>query len=326
MKFLSNFGFIESVFLGVFILFYLLFLWINRYKTRSLLLKKRILVIKIVLRSIYIACILVAMLAPSFQTEKQQRLVSEKQIFCLVDVSKSMDANDVQPSRLQKVQYELQNLVTTQKGNKIGLIVFASEAFVQCPLTNDLSLLKDVFLPSINSNMVYSGGTDVGAALKLAAEKMITFKNYNKNDFSGQVILLYSDGEDFGKLDNSVLKTLKENQIQVFIIGTGTPKGGKILTANGYKKTPEGQEIVTKLNSDYLNNLTQTLNGRYWEMNDQLNPTFAIATTLTELKGSIKNTDVQNLNSNQYFYFLLAALLLIVIDMLWVTKPVRINY
>ncbi len=112
-----------------------------------------------------------ALLGPAFGEARREVQSVGKDIFLAIDLSQSMNANDVQPTRLEKMKFELKNIVGTFTSDRIGLIIFSSEAFMQCPLTYDQNALN-IFIETLHSGLVPNTGTDFGPPLKMALEKL----------------------------------------------------------------------------------------------------------------------------------------------------------
>ena len=125
---------------------------------------------KVLIRSMYFILLLVALLGPSFGENTREVKSVGKDMFICVDLSESMNANDVQPTRLEKIKFELKNLVDAFNSDRIGIIIFSSEAFVQCPLTYDQNALN-LFIETLNTNLVPKAGTDFGPPLEMALKK-----------------------------------------------------------------------------------------------------------------------------------------------------------
>ncbi len=117
--------------------------------------------IKLGLRTIYFALFIIAILGPSFGGSKKEIKSVGKDIMLCVDLSKSMDAFDIQPTRLEKVKFEMKRIVSAFNSDRIGVIIFSSEAFMQCPLTYDQNALN-LFIETMNMSLVPGGGTDFG--------------------------------------------------------------------------------------------------------------------------------------------------------------------
>src|SRR5690606_38347423 len=202
--------------------------------------------IKLAVRTLFFALLLVAILGPSFGGSKREVKAIGKDIMICIDLSKSMDAFDIQPTRLEKVKNEMKKLVAAFNSDRIGLIIFGSEAFMQCPLTYDQNALN-LFIETMNTGLVPVGGTEFGPALRMALNKLTNEKEHI-GDTKSKIIVLISDGEDLGKDTDEYVKEIEKNNIRLFTLGVGTERGGNIYAGSGVKKDKDGSPVVSKLN------------------------------------------------------------------------------
>src|SRR5690606_36865695 len=170
--------------------------------------------IKLAVRTLFFALLLVAILGPSFGGSKREVKAIGKDIMICIDLSKSMDAFDIQPTRLEKVKNEMKKVVAAFNSDRIGLVIFGSEAFMQCPLTYDQNALN-LFIETMNTNLVPVGATDFGPPLKLALDKLSS-ENSQLTDPKSKVIILISDGEDFGEKPAEVVREIERQDIRLF--------------------------------------------------------------------------------------------------------------
>jgi len=278
--------------------------------------------IKLFLRTIYFTLLVVALLGPSFgETTREMKSVG-KDIFIAVDLSTSMNAFDVQPTRLEKVKFELNNIVEAFSSDRIGLIIFSNEAFVQCPLTYDQNALN-VFIETLNTNLVPNAGTDFGPPLEMALDKLTNEESLASQQKS-KIIILISDGEDFGDDTESIAKDVEESGIKLFTLGIGSSQGSKIRTGRGFKKDRDGNEVVSKLETKSLKKLAADTGGKYFEINTSNNDVSRLVNTINKIEGELRDTRQVDVSANKYFYFLLVALGLILLDALTSIKTIRI--
>ena len=208
MTWFRTVGLGEGIFIGLFIVFYLLYILRLTRIAKRMNTTYRPLFFKILLRGLAFILLIAALLGPSFGETTKEVKSEGKDIYIAVDLSQSMNAFDVQPTRLEKVKFELRNIVEAFNSDRIGLIIFSSEAFVQCPLTYDQSALN-LFINTLNTGLVPNAGTDFGSALKIGMEKLEDEKGPITQQKS-KVMILISDGEDFGdETDEQVDKLVK---------------------------------------------------------------------------------------------------------------------
>jgi Ca-activated chloride channel family protein len=322
-----NFNFLPSwseyVFIGIFICIYLLFLWRNYIIAKRLNTYSSSKIVKLLLRSSYFLLFIVASLGPSFGEMKQEVKSVGKDIFIAIDLSESMNAFDVQPSRLEKVKYELKNLISKFSSDRVGIIIFSSEAFVQCPLTHDQNALA-LFIETLNTRLVPNTGTEFAAPLKLIFDKFEKERQNNQGKPTTQIALLISDGEDFSEETNDFVAKFEEESIKIFTLGVGTEQGSKIPARNGFKKDKKGQEVITQLNSKQLKDIAARTNADYFEINAQMNEVPALIGAISNIEGNLRETRKVDISADKYYYFLLAALGLMALDVLLTVTVIRI--
>ncbi len=322
MTWINSLGTEEIVFIVLFLGLYL------AYTFRVFRIAKRIgqaysnVLPKFLLRSLIFALLIISLLGPAFGEDKQEVKAVGKDIMIAVDLSESMNATDIAPSRLEKVKYELKNIVDAFSSDRIGLLIFSSEAFVQCPLTYDQNALN-LFIETLNTGLVPGTGTDFGSALSMAYDKLTKDESSAENQKS-KIIILISDGEDFGDdTDNAVTK-INKSGIRLFTLGVGTEKGSKIPTRRGYKKDRNGNEVTTQLNPKSLKNIAYDADGKYFEINYMDNEVGRLIATINAIEGELKDTKVVDVSANKFHYFLGLAFMLLLLDIFTSVKIIKI--
>lgn len=324
MKFLRDFGFLEFFFILSFFCLSALALY-RVYRINDKLQHHSFrLVIKFILRTSYFALLLIALLAPSFGDQKREVKSEGKDIFLVVDLSRSMDAVDIQPSRLGKIKFELKKIISQFSSDRIGLIVFTSEAFLQCPLTFDHNALLNLFISPLNTNQIYNKGTDFAPALKMALNKHLAEEKQQVKKKTSKIILLVSDGEDFGESITTITNEIKQQGIKLYTLGIGTQSGGKIPDGYRFKRDKTGGDVVTKLNSKSLKDLADMTGGDYFEIGKNRNDVNRLITSIGNVKGEFRASQFIDASSNKYYYFLGVAFILMLIDVLITVKVVKL--
>jgi len=321
MSWFNSLGTFEYVSIGIFLMAYLLYTFRVFRLSRFLGTLHGSVIPKLILRSAFFALVIIALLGPSFGNDSKEVKSIGKDIMIAVDLSNSMNAVDIQPSRLEKVKYELANIIEEFNSDRIGLIIFSSEAFVQCPLTYDQSALN-LFIETLSSRLVPNTGTDFGPALSLALDKLDTEES--SIDAKAKIIILISDGEDFGDETSNIRKEIRDRGIKLFTLGVGTAQGSKIPDGNGFKKDRDGVDVVTKLNRKSLKELAARTGGSYFEINQRQNDVARLINNINSVEGQLRDTRVVDVSANKYIYFLLAALVLLAIDLLTTVKTIKI--
>jgi Ca-activated chloride channel family protein len=322
MEWYHQFGTTEFIFAGLFILAYILY--INRMVRISRILKASFpaIVSKVVLRTLYFLLFMVALLGPLMGNTTKEVQAVGKDIFIAVDLSQSMNATDVQPSRLEKVKYELRDLVKAFSSDRIGLIIFSSEAFVQCPLTYDQSALN-LFIETLNTGLVPNTGTDFGPPLRMAFSKMEA-DNTAPSQQKSKIIILISDGEDFGDETNDVAQEITSAGIKLFTLGVGTEEGSQILVRGIPKTDNSGNVVTTRLEPQSLQQLADNTDGQYFEINNRRDDSSRLINAISQIEGELRDSRQIDTSSNKYLYFLLIGAVLFAADQLFKFKTVKI--
>ncbi len=201
------------------------------------------------------------------QCGERAEMVKRKGIDVVValDASRSMYARDVAPSRLNRAKLELTTLLDELKGDRVAIVAFAGDAFIQCPLTSDYAAAK-MFLRAIDPESMPQGGTNIGAALLLARQ---VFDNADRGA-KDRVVVLISDGEDLTGEISEGLDSLKELNAKVLAVGIGSEQGEPIPVLNqngdlvGYKKDESGNTIITRLDAAGLKRIAQETDGEFF--------------------------------------------------------------
>jgi Ca-activated chloride channel family protein len=306
---------------GVFVLLYLLYLTRFWAINRRLKVEKQRLFTKLIIRSAYFVLFLIAFAGPSIGNSFKEVKEEGKDIFIAVDLSQSMNATDIGPSRLQRIKFELKNLIKSFPSDRIGLIIFSSEAFMQCPLTFDQAVIQ-LYIDGLNTGLVPNAGTDLTAPLKMAMDRFIKDES---QEIKAKSVILISDGENFGDDLENTVSELAENNIKVFSLGIGTEKGSQIPRGNGVVIDPAtGEPAISKLESQSLRMASSETSGEYFEISEEAQQIGDLVSALDRLEGGVANTRMVEVSSNKYFYFLLAALGLALLDMILPIKTIKI--
>lgn len=322
MSLFHDFGWAEGIVILIFLIGYGLYLWRIITISRTLHTPYKTVFIKLVVRSIFMALLIIALLGPTFGDSKREIKSVGKDIMICVDLSKSMDAFDVQPSRLEKVKFEMKKIADAFNSDRLGIIIFSSEAFMQCPLTYDQNAIN-LFIETMNTSLVPSSGTDFAPPLRMALSKLEDNEGPSTQQKS-KVIVLISDGEDFGEETNEIAKEVEDKGYKLFTLGVGTERGSQITAGRGYKTDKQGNTVVSKLNSGSLKSLASKTDGDYFEINESRNDVNKLINTISKIEGEMRDARVIDASANRYYYFLLAALVLLVFDILISVKTITI--
>lgn len=203
--------------------------------------------------------LLIVMLA---RPQDGQRISEEKrsgiETIIAIDISNSMRAKDVVPSRLDRAKMMVENLVDNFTDDKIGLVVFAGDAFVQLPITSDYVSAK-MFLSSIDPSMILNQGTDLAGAISLAS------RSFTQQENVGKVIIVITDGEDHEGGATDAAKEAKNQGRNIFILGVGSTKGAPVPDpqTGSYLIDNTGETVMSKLNEDMCREVAKAGGGSY---------------------------------------------------------------
>ncbi len=233
-------------------------------------------------------------------------------IMLCLDVSNSMMAEDLKPNRLERAKQAIEKMIDKLQGDRVGMIVFAGEAYVQLPITTDYGAAK-LFLNAIAPNMIRKQGTAIGAAIEKAME------SFGKDEGKNKAIIIITDGENHEDDAIKLAEEAAKNDISIHTIGIGSDAGVPIpiyqnSVPAGYKKDKEGNTVITKLNDKLLQEIAGATNGVYVKASNADVGLNAVLDKIAELdKKEIESkryTDYED----QFQWFVGAALLFLLIE------------
>lgn len=246
------------------------------------------------------------------QWDKEVQIVKKEgiDIVVCIDVSKSMDAVDIQPSRIERAKDQISLFIEQLQGDRIAIIAFAGESFVQCPLTDDYGAAK-LFLSLLDTETVPSYGTNIGAALEMAIS---LFAEDNKH----KVIVVASDGEDLEEMSLETAEEIGKQGAIIYTLGIGSPEGSTIpiTDASGnieYAKDDAGNIIFSKLDVSILTQIAKTGNGRFFPITPHQSEIFEIMQNINSIEKKKFDSKEFIRYKEQYRFFLIPALLFFLI-------------
>ncbi|MCK4499480.1 VWA domain-containing protein [Candidatus Babeliales bacterium] len=220
-------------------------------------------IIKFILFAASLSAFFIGFLQPQWG-EKEQTITHEgRDILVALDISRSMLAKDISPSRLEFTKLKLRNLLDRLGPERLALVLFSGSAFVQCPFTGDFSAFK-MFLDQVDTQSISSGTTAIDQAL---AKSMELFERCPSRKH--KIILLITDGEDFSLNFQSTVKQAQQNNVKVIALGIGTPEGAPVPKIGfngrqaGHELNEDGSVALSKLNEPLLKEMAKTLGGKY---------------------------------------------------------------
>ena len=266
-----------------------------------------------------IAMVIFVIAGPQFGSKLETVKRQGVEIMVCLDVSNSMLAEDVSPNRLDKAKRMLSRLTDGFSNDKVGLIVFAGDAFTQLPITSDYISAK-MFLSSINPSMVSTQGTAIGAAINLAA------RSFTPNETTDKTIILITDGENHEDDAIGAAKAAAEKGIHVNIVGMGDPKGSPIPIqgSNNYMKDKDGNVVITKLNEQMAQEIAAAGNGMYVRADNTNSALKALQKEIEKMNKTELDSEVYSEYDEQFHIFAWIALLLLVADFMTLDRKNRI--
>ena len=241
------------------------------------------------------------------ETVKRQGI----EVIIALDISNSMLAQDVQPSRLQKAKRLVTQLVDKMENDKVGMIVFAGDAFTQLPITSDYISAK-MFLETIDPSLISKQGTAIGAAINLAS------RSFTPQEGVGRTIILITDGENHEDGALEAAKAATDKGIQINVLGVGMPEGAPIPIpgSNDYRKDREGNVVVTKLNEQMCQEIAQAGKGIYVRVDNTNAAQKAITREVNKLAKADVETQVYTEFNEQFQAIAWIILILLLVEML----------
>lgn len=247
-----------------------------------------------------------ALAGPRWMYHEVETFSPDQSLCILLDVSKSMDASDVKPSRLMRARQKIEDILNQASGVKIALIAFAADPHLISPLTDDRETIRH-FLPSLGTDLVYLQGSKLSPALTMASRLLGAAPGHNKS------ILIISDGgfEDGNAI--TMAHKLAQEGLKVYTLGVGTPEGAPLQEATGNFIKKQGNTVISKLEKDQLQAISKAGNGQYLELHyaDE-----DVRTLLAEITGGGKTEEKTHQMTRQWedhFYLLIFPVMGIVL-------------
>ena len=233
------------------------------------------------------------------------------EVMIALDISNSMLAQDVQPSRLEKAKRLVAQLVDKMENDKVGMIVFAGDAFTQLPITSDYISAK-MFLESINPSLISKQGTAIGAAINLAT------RSFTPQEGVGRAVIVITDGENHEVSSEEAAKAAAEKGIQVSVLGVGMPDGAPIPVegTNDFRRDRDGNVVVTRLNEQMCQEIAQAGDGIYVRVDNSNAAQKAIAQEINKMAKADVETQVYTEFNEQFQAVAWIILLLLLAEML----------
>ncbi len=256
--------------------------------------------------------IIVAISGPRFGSKLSEAKHEGIDLIFALDVSNSMLAEDIKPNRLERAKQELSRLLDKLENDRIGLVVFAGDAYTQIPITNDYLSAK-MFLSGISPDMVSQQGTAIGSAIELA------IRSFNLQSPAGKAIVIISDGENHEGGVTEAVKKAKEKGIRIFTVGMGLPQGVRIPVGDSpynrdYRRDKDGSFVVTKINEQMLMEIADAGEGKYYRASSADMGMSSMLAALNKLNKSETETKVYTEFDEKFPVMIWLALGLLVLE------------
>ncbi|MCW3071497.1 MAG: hypothetical protein JWO44_1387 [Bacteroidetes bacterium] len=269
---------------------------------------------KFILLNIAFALLVTGMINPQIGTKLEEVKRKGADIMICLDVSNSMRAEDLSPNRLEKSKQAIAKLLEKLEGDRIGIIVFGGEAYVQLPITTDYAAAK-LFLESISTDMIPTQGTDIGKAIDLAVE------SFGKDEGKNKAIVIITDGENHEEDAVRAAEAAAGKGISIHTIGMGSENGAPIPeyrgnVQDGFRKDKEGNTIITKLNDQVLQEIAGAGNGIYVRATNSDAGLNHVLDQLDKLEKKQFDSKMYSDYEDRFQWFIAAALLFLLIETL----------
>jgi Ca-activated chloride channel family protein len=253
---------------------------LNRFSSRKLPLNFKL---EGLYLSIAFMMLILSLAKPQAGTRLEPVKITGSDIYIAIDLSKSMTAEDVKPSRFERAKITALELVKSLQGDRVGLILFAGDAFVLCPLTTDYEAVN-TFINSLDLETAVASGTYLFSPLDIALNSV------KPQEDKYALLLLLTDGENTGGVNEKILKDIQRRGIKVFSIGIGTKNGAPIpvyddnMKRIGYKKDFNGKVVISRLEDRMLKEIADKTDGYYFEAGEKMNEIRRFLSTVQVMK------------------------------------------
>jgi Ca-activated chloride channel homolog len=262
-----------------------------------------------------LAALIIALARPTWGTRTDIIEAQGASVFILLDVSQSMNAQDITPSRLDRAKIDVRELTAGIAGNEVGLVAFAGSAFVAFPLTTDTNA-PQVFLNTLTTDIITRQGTAIGTAINLALNA------FEEAQATHNVIVLITDGEDHQDDLNGALAAARATNIPIHVLAYGTEAGGSIPIRNsagqviGNKEDRLGNIVITRLNAPLLRQIATETDGLYQRITEAPTPVQTLIDRINALDGAPLNEEDRIRGVERFALFATLSLILLSLEIL----------
>jgi Ca-activated chloride channel family protein len=265
--------------------------------------------IKIALFSLAVGFLALALARPQTGSKLRTTEVEGREVVLVVDVSNSMLAEDVTPSRIERTRYAISRLVERMKEDRLGIVAFAEEAEVVLPITGDYKM-AEAMVKRLSPSLIAHQGTDIGEALEVA---LLSFTDSTRESKS-RVVILITDGEEHNQRTEAAIESAVAQGVMVCAIGIGTPEGTPLKINGELIEDEDGKMVVTKLGEPLLQHIAEATGGIYTRSRNDNFGLEDIITRLDEIEATQLTQVTFEEYDEQYQWFLGVALLLLIAE------------
>ena len=271
--------------------------------------------IKFWIVTVALAMVIFMLARPQFGSKMETVKRQGVETVVALDISNSMMAEDVTPSRLEKSKKLVSRLVETFNNDKVAMIVFAGEAYTQLPITSDY-ISATMFLETISPSLITTQGTDIRGAIDLA------MKSFTPNEGVGRAIVLITDGENHEGGAVEAAKSAAEKGVRVFVLGVGSPDGSPIPVegSNDFRRDKDGNVVVTRLNEQMCQEIAKAGDGMYVRVDNTNNAERALNAEINKLAKADVETQVYTEFDEQFDVLAWIALILLAADVMLLNR------
>ena len=271
-----------------------------------------------------ITFLIVGLSNPQVGTKMEEVKREGVDLMIAIDLSYSMMAQDIKPNRLERAKQAISRLIDKLEGDRIGLVVFAGEAYVQLPITTDYSAAK-LFLSTVNTSIIPTQGTKIGNAIDLCS------KSFDKENAQSKAIIIITDGETHDEEAIESAKKAKEEGIYIHTLGMGLTKGGPIPIYNKYGSTSEfrkdrqGNVIITKLNESMLEEIALAGEGTYIRANNSKSGLSSLFEEINKMEKKEIGTMIFTNYKDRFQIFIGISLVLLILNLFFLERKNNIK-
>ena len=275
--------------------------------------------IKNILTILIFILLIIGITNPQVGTKMEEVKREGVDLMIAIDLSNSMMAEDIKPNRLERAKLAISRLIDKLEGDRIGLIVFAGEAYVQLPITTDYSAAK-LFLSTVSTNIVPTQGTEIAKAIDLSIQ------SFDMKNAQNKAIIIITDGESHD--EKAIESSAQANELGIFVhtLGMGLSKGGPIPIYNkygnrtDYRQDRDGNTIVSKLNEQLLQQIASAGKGTYVRANNSKAGLSSLFAEINKMEKKEIGTMVFTEYKDRFQLFIGLALLLLITDLMLLAR------